>query len=230
MRVLGISTPAKYVSLSVSDISVENGILRQDLIAEFSSFGPKSEDLTVLAEQAFRASKTDINSVELISVVQGPGSYSGLRGGLAAAKSFAQVLNIPIVGVSALETMAGELINIEGTVAVVLDAVKDEYNFALFTVSGKKIRRLSEDAVLTKERLGEFLDKFKSPVYVASPFDDMKEFSKNGNILSVKVFARAVNAGRTGFEQYLAGKSENFLEMVPNYSHTPKLKEYKNEL
>lgn len=227
MRVLGISTPAKYVSFSVSDISVENGAVRQDIIAEFSSLVLKSEDLTALAEQVFSASKTDIKSAELIAVVSGPGSYSGLRGGLAAAKSFAQVLNVPIVGVSALETMAGELINIEGTVIAVLDAVKDEYNFALFAVSGQKISRMSEDSVVTKEKLGEFLDKFKGAVYVASPFDDIKELSINSNIISVKAYARAVNAGFAGFEKYAAGGSENFLEMVPDYSHTPKIREYK---
>ncbi|MFA5105004.1 MAG: tRNA (adenosine(37)-N6)-threonylcarbamoyltransferase complex dimerization subunit type 1 TsaB [Candidatus Margulisiibacteriota bacterium] len=227
MRVLGISTPAKYVSISIADISVESGAVRQNIIAEFSSFGSKSEDLTALAQEIFRVSKTDIKSIELISVVQGPGSYSGLRGGLAAAKSFAQALDIPIVGVSALETMAGELINIEGTIAVILDAVKDEYNFALFSVSGQKISRLSEDTVLTKEKLGGLLDNFKMPVCVASPYDDIKGLSGNGNIINVKTFARAVNAGLSGYEKFHAGKSGDVLKMVPDYSHTPKIKEYK---
>lgn len=227
MRVLGISTPAKYTSLSVAEISVEMGAVTQNIIAEFSSLGSKSEDLTALAEQVFNASKTDINSIELISVVRGPGSYSGLRGGLAAAKSFAQVLNVPIVGVSALETMGRELINIDGTVAVILDAVKDEYNFALFAVAGQKISRLSEDEVFTKEKLTVFLDKFGGAVYVASPFADISGISKNKNIVHVKTFARAVNAGLAGFEKYLTGKSEDLLEMVPDYSHTPKIREYK---
>lgn len=227
MRVLGISTPSKYVSFSVTDISSGNGGVRQNIIAEFSSLGSKSEDLTALAEQAFCASKTDIKSAELVSIVQGPGSYSGLRGGLAAAKSFAQALNIPIIGVSALEIMARELINTDGIVAAVLDAVKGEYNFALFAVSEKKISRLSGDSVLTKEKLGDFLDKFSGTIFVASPFDDIKDLSNNGNVIPVKAFARAVNAAVSGYEKYSAGINDDLLKMTPDYSHTPRIKEYK---
>ncbi len=227
MKVLSISTPAKYVSLSLSNVFEDCGTIGQTVLADFSSLSARSEDLTALAEQVFRASKTDIGGTQLISVVRGPGSYSGLRGGLAAAKSFAQVLGIPIIGVSTIETMARGLINLEGTVAVVLDAVKDEYNFGLFAVSRQKMSRLSEDTVLTKDNLRNFLDKFKGAVYVASPFDDIRELSGNANIIHIKTFARAVDAGLAGFEKYNGGKKEDFLTMVPDYSHTPKLKEYK---
>lgn len=226
MRILGISTPAKYLSICISDVEGDEPPFKSDIIAEFSSLGSKSEDLTALANQTFAAAKTDITSVELICAVTGPGSYSGLRGGLAAAKSFAQVLGIPIVGVSALEAMAGELSRVEGTVAAVLDAVKDEYNFALFSVSGGKVSRLSQDTVMTKTKLGEFFGGFKGTLYAASPFDDLKGISDNANVKNIKAFARASHACNAGFATYLSGKTDDYLKIVPDYSHAPKLKEY----
>lgn len=227
MKVFAISTPAKYVSLSMADISEDNGSVRQTVIADFSSFGARSEDLTLLAEQAFKASKTDIREADLISVVRGPGSYSGLRGGLAAAKSLSQVMEVPIIGVSALETVAVGLSHLEGTLAVVLDAVKDEYNFALFGMSKQKISRLSEDKVISRDNLGIFLGKFEGHIYVASPFDDLRDISGNPAILHIKTFPRALDAGILGFKEYIHGKKDDCISMVPEYSHTPKLKEYR---
>lgn len=227
MKVLGISTPAKYVSIAALDLAVENGILKKDLAAEFSSSLLRSEDITQLAKEVFDRSGTDINGIELIAVAQGPGSYSGLRGGLSAAKSFSQVLNIPIVGVSTLEAMAYEAVNVEGTLAVVLDAVKDEYNFALFTACGSRISRVSDDSVLSIKQLKDFLDRFSGPVYVVSPFDGISDISGNNKIIPIKAFASASSVACVGYFRYLSGQKDDPIRMVPNYSHMPNVREYK---
>ncbi len=226
MRVLAISTPSKYVSVSVADIEIVSGRLSHELIAEFSLRGARSEDLVSLMDRSFSASNTDLDSVGLVCVVQGPGSYSGLRGGLAAAKAIAQVRNIPIVGVSALEVIARELSYVEGTIAAVLDAVKDEYNLALFAASGGRISRLSEDTVMKKDALARFFDGFRDKVHVISPWGSMENVSVNDNMVHVKGFARAVNAGIAGFELYNNGGAADPMTMVPHYSHTPNIKEY----
>jgi tRNA threonylcarbamoyladenosine biosynthesis protein TsaB len=83
-----------------------------------------------------------------VAVAVGPGSYSGLRGGLAVAKTLAQTLKVPLAGISTLEAIAYNLINVEGTMAVILDAKADEYNFALFGASRGKLKRLTGDMVL----------------------------------------------------------------------------------
>jgi len=227
LRVLGISTPAKYVSIAILDLAVENGLLKKNIAAEFSSADLRSEDLTQLAKEVFDRSGTDMNGIELIAVAQGPGSYSGLRGGLSAAKSFSQVLNIPIVGVSTLEAMAYEAVNVEGTVAVVLDAVKDEYNFALFTACGSKVSRASEDSVLSTKQLKDLLDRFSGAVYVVSPFDGIENISKNDKIIHIKAFASASSVACAGYLGYLSGQKDDPIKMVPNYSHMPKVREYK---
>jgi len=227
LKVLGISTPAKYVSIAILDLAVENGLLRKTMTAEFSSANLRSEDLAQLAKEVFDRSGTDMNGIDLIAVAQGPGSYSGLRGGLSAAKSFSQVLNIPIVGVSTLEAMAYEAVNVEGTVAVVLDAVKDEYNFALFTACGSKISRASDDSVLSTKQLKDLLDKFSGAVYVVSPFDGIWDISKNEKTIPIKAFASASGVACAGYLGYLSGQKDDPIKMVPNYSHMPNVKEYK---
>src|SRR3989338_3960275 len=98
MKILGISTAGKIIDVGLID--------EDKILSEFSSSQLKSEDVVVLIEQIFCEANFEIKEIDAICVAEGPGSYSGLRGGLAAANSFSQVLNIPLVGVSTLEAIA----------------------------------------------------------------------------------------------------------------------------
>lgn len=86
----------------------------------------------------------------------GPGSFTGLRIGLAAVKGFAEVLNIPIAAVSTLEAVAaGE----SGDVIAVLDAGRKEFYVGEYS-GGKRVR----ESLLTAEEFVELLANNKAPV------------------------------------------------------------------
>lgn len=80
-----------------------------------------------------------------ISVTYGPGSFTGLRIGLAAARGYARVLGIPITGISTLYAGAHAFKNISKKIAVVIDARKNELYFACFDCSGSAPERLTDD-------------------------------------------------------------------------------------
>ena len=141
MNILGLSSATKIISIGLID---DERLLASTTIADL-----RAEKLLFYTQEA----EITPEQIEAIAVAQGPGSYSGLRGGLATAKTLAQTLNVPLVGVSTLEAIAYNLIDISGTIAVVLDAKSDDYNFALFGADQGKLKRITADMVLPLNQL-----------------------------------------------------------------------------
>lgn len=144
MKILGISSATNTISVGLVDGS--------KILAELTFSGKEAftENLIVYIKKIIDESKVKL---DCIAVTDGPGSYSGLRGGMATAKTLAQVLNLPVVGVSTLETIAYNHINSNGTYAAVIHAKRDEYNFALFGISNREIERLTDDIVISKDKI-----------------------------------------------------------------------------
>ncbi len=208
MKVLGISTAGRLTGAALIEETQQGAV---SVLCEYSSANARSEDVAAIIEKLFKDAGLDIKEVDAVAVVDGPGSYSGLRGGLAAAKSLAQVLDVPICGVSALEAAAYNLKNAEGTIAVVCDAVRDESNFALFSSDSVNIRRLSQDLPVPKTRVKELLGQIKGKLHILRGSDEHP-------------YAR--NAALIGLEKLKSGQKDDPLSLVPRYSHTPNIREY----
>src|SRR5579859_6495321 len=99
-------------------------------------------------------SKADVDA---FVVVSGPGSFTGLRVGLAAIKALAEILRKPIVPVSLLEVLAlasGR----QGKVSAVLDAGRGDVYFGLYEIMGKSVRVLGEQLLSKAEFLSAARD------------------------------------------------------------------------
>lgn len=196
MKVLGLSTATKIISFGLID---EDKVLLETTVA-----GMNAEKVLFYAKEAGLEPK----QIEGIAVAQGPGSYSGLRGGLATAKTLAQTLKVPLVGVSTLAAIAYNLVDSEGTLAVKLDAKRDEYNFALFAANNGQLKRLTDDLVITDKKIEEFLAKV------------------TGNLKLVdgqKYHPYGVNVAKLGLLKLKAGQKADPLKMKPEYSHQPNI-------
>lgn len=106
----------------------------------------------------------EISSVQLVVCSAGPGSFTGLRIGMATAKGIAAGLNIPLVSVPSLDAIAYRLRWASETVVPVLDARKKRLYTAAFR-NGEKIR---EDTDLDLKNLDGFLDDLK-PLVLTGP-------------------------------------------------------------
>ncbi len=90
-------------------------------------------------------SKVKFGDVGGMAVTLGPGSFTGLRIGMAAVKGYAYSLNIPISGISTLFAGSHYFSNIDQKVVVIVDARRDEFYFAKFDCSGDEPARLTDD-------------------------------------------------------------------------------------
>ncbi|MBI5698999.1 tRNA (adenosine(37)-N6)-threonylcarbamoyltransferase complex dimerization subunit type 1 TsaB [Candidatus Saganbacteria bacterium] len=203
MAVLGISSATKMISAGLAE---EGKILAEISVSGKEAF---TEDLMVFIDKLVKESGKKFGAV---AVTQGPGAYAGLRGGLAVAKTLSQALKLPLVGVSTLEAIAYNLADITCTAAVMTDARSDEYNFALFTSNGGIIDRLTDDLVLTKERIADLLSQVKGTLIEMA---NSKPWAGLVAILGEKKLAQ--------------GQLDDPLRLTPRYSHMPNIREWKKK-
>lgn len=84
-------------------------------------------------EEVFATAGWQASEIDLVVVAKGPGSYTGLRVGVTTAKTFAWTLDIPLVAVSTLETMAYPLRHYPGAIVPIIDARRGEVYSGLFS-------------------------------------------------------------------------------------------------
>ncbi|MFC1559915.1 tRNA (adenosine(37)-N6)-threonylcarbamoyltransferase complex dimerization subunit type 1 TsaB [Candidatus Margulisiibacteriota bacterium] len=228
MKCLGISTAGSVMSAAI----VTDG----DVSAEFSVSGgsARTEKLVPMVDAVLKKADLAISKIEGIAVVKGPGSYSGLRGGLAAAKSFAETLKVPIVGISTLEAIAYNFINSYGTIAVLVHACKDEYNIALFASNGKALKRLTDDLVVKFDRSVELFSQISGKLILAAEeklYNEILRKNKSSQLELAdpkNIIPWAVNAAKIGVMKFRSGEKEDHLTISPEYSHKPNIREYKS--
>lgn len=223
MKVLGITSAIGIVGAAVAE---EHGILAE---CSVSSSITQSEKLIILVEDVLKKTKIKINDIEAVAVTAGPGSYSGLRGGVAAAKGLVAALGVPIVSVSTLHAIAYNLINSKGTIAVSVNACRDDYNFALFGSDAGKLKRLTSDITVKIGKISEIFNSISGDIILAAD-EKLKGKISNVNVIFAEpknVVPWAVNVARIGIEKAKNKEFGDYLTMSPSYSHKPNIREFK---
>ena len=148
MKILGIET-----ALGFSEVALlEEG---KDLLPRTLADGTLySENVVKLMRTLLRASSMSLGELDGIAVSIGPGSFTGLRIGLSAAKGLAGSANRPLVGVSTLDALAGsvvysKMIETGCEFLAVIDAKRDDYYCASFYNDRGKPSRTSEPQIVT---------------------------------------------------------------------------------
>jgi tRNA threonylcarbamoyladenosine biosynthesis protein TsaB len=99
-------------------------------------------------ERAIRDAGTSLPEVELFAVASGPGSFTGVRVGLAAVKAWAEVYRRPVAAVSALEAMASQVSASERLTAGIADAHRGQLFAGLYERTESGLRRRGDDVVM----------------------------------------------------------------------------------
>ena len=123
-----------------------------------------SRTLLPMAEGLLRNLDRSVKDLDLAAVAHGPGSFTGLRIGMAEVKGLCWALDIPAVGVSTLEAMAFGGPDAEGAMlCCAMDARRGQVYNALFRVRDGKPRRLTEDRAISVPELQEEMFSYKTP-------------------------------------------------------------------
>ena len=117
-----------------------------------------SKTLLPMVEDMLKTCGTRLDDVDVIAVAAGPGSFTGLRIGVSAAKGLAWALDKPCAKVSTLEAMAWNLAVLPGRICPVMDARRHQVYNACFVSDGEKLTRLTPDRAISLAELGEELE------------------------------------------------------------------------
>ena len=158
MRILAFETSAKAASVALME---DHKLLGES----YQNTGlTHSQTLMVMAEDLLKTSGLTPQQVEAVAVAAGPGSFTGVRIGVAAAKGFAWGAEIPCYGVSTLEAMARNLSVYDGYVLPVMDARRNQVYTALFHAEKGVYERVREDRAISLQELEEDMKNITEPV------------------------------------------------------------------
>ncbi len=175
-----------------------------------------------------------IRDIDAFGIVAGPGSFTGLRIGMATVKGFAQAMNKPVVPISTLEALAYNLPYASGVVCPILDAQRSQVYTGMFRFDeqGQMIREL-EDSVMDVDELISILENFSDDrIYLLG--DGVPRFYEviADKVPVVKVLPhlsmnRASSAGMLAVERALKGEVQDYKAVEPIYIRPSYAEEHK---
>jgi len=157
MKILALETSAKACSAAVT----ENGRV---IASAFQCTGlTHSRTLMPMVENMLRNADLTPADCDVIAVANGPGSFTGIRIGIAAAKGLAFALDKPAVGVSTIEAMALSCAGMNGLIICAMDARRQQIYNALFRAENGTLTRLSPDRPIALSELAEEIKQYEIP-------------------------------------------------------------------
>lgn len=160
MRILAFETSAKAASVAL----LQDGLLLGEYVQ--NSGQTHSRTVMQMAQDLLKNCDLTAKDVDAVACAAGPGSFTGVRIGLAAAKGFAWGRELPLIGVSTLEAMARNVAIADGIYCAAMDARRNQVYTAVFQLDNGVFRRLMDDSAISVEALGEFLRSLDGPKYL----------------------------------------------------------------
>ena len=182
-----------------------------------------SQTLMVMAEDLMKQCGKAPADVTHVAVAAGPGSFTGVRIGVAAAKGFAWGRELPLCGVSTLQAMALTLGVWEGTVCCVMDARRNQVYNALFRAEGGSITRIREDRAISLEELGEELREISGTIYLVGDGSELTHRTLKGTVPNLALppehrrHQRASGVALAAVKQIEGGGPCDAASLTPNY-------------
>lgn len=153
MLILGIDTSTNVGTVAIySDVKGTLGEISVNINKTHS------ENIMVMIDELFKLTNTTINDIDKIAVSIGPGSFTGIRIGVAVAKGLASATNCKIVGVNELDIIAGNSTSNECEICSIIDARKERGYYCTFKYENGILKQLEDYKV---GELREFLETRK---------------------------------------------------------------------
>lgn len=181
-----------------------------------------SETMLPMIEQMLKNLSLTVGDVDIFAVTEGPGSFTGVRIGVATMKGLAFGSGKPCVGVSTLEALAENLEGFDGLIVPVMDARRQQVYTSIFSAG----ERLMPDSLLPLSELCAELLKYELPIYlVGDGYDLAARFISSderlaGRLRTTPAALRphsAVSAALLAGEKFASGEYVSDRELRPLY-------------
>ncbi|MGV9003108.1 tRNA (adenosine(37)-N6)-threonylcarbamoyltransferase complex dimerization subunit type 1 TsaB [Flavobacterium sp.] len=207
---LNIETATKNCSVSLAKDGIT--IMTKEIAEEGYSH---AEKLHVFIEEILRETQTTFRDLKAVAVSKGPGSYTGLRIGVSAAKGICYALDIPLISVDTLQVLAQQVKIDEGIIIPMIDARRMEVYSAVFDKNFAKVVEVQAE-VLTSESYGDIEED-------AYFIGDCQEKCKtvltkpNFHFVSSSIFPSSTEMSALSYKKFLKQEFEDVAYFEPFY-------------
>ncbi len=215
MKNLAVDTSSKICAVAIlednnkiDEISLDNGKTH-------------SENLMPILKEVLERNNLKLSDFNLISVSVGPGSFTGIRIGIASIKPLAEVYNLPVASVTSLESLARNVENVESdtTIISLIDARNNQVYAGVFDNDyNLKEEEIAEDIEVVLKKA----EKFRKIVFVGDGAVLHKDLISERLVNNEIKFTdnneqSAVNTGKIGYKKYLNKDLKNADTILPIY-------------
>lgn len=217
MNILAIDTTSSAVSAAVANDEKLLGVyMCNDKMTHLQKLMPMIDNLIKNCEM-------EINDITHIAVSEGPGSFTGIRIGVSAAKALAQVNDIPVISVPALKALAYNIPFFQGLVCPVFDARRQQVYGAVYRWQNKKCNEfLAPGAYDASELLSE-IEGDEKVIFLGDGADAyrdviIKELGKKAEFAPSHLkLQNAASVAMLAYEMILEGKEKHYADVKPVY-------------
>lgn len=209
--ILAIETASTNCSVALSK-NGENMAIKEDKSLNYSH----AEMLHQFIEEVLAQSHLSINDLSAIAVSKGPGSYTGLRIGVSAAKGLCFALDIPLIAISTLEVLALQVTSPNTYIVPMLDARRMEAYTAIYNSNFDLVRDVKAE-ILDKHSFEAVLAHQKT-LFIGSAASKLDTVISNANAVFISdALPSAKDIGMLAFKQLEAGNTEDVAYFEPFY-------------
>ncbi len=209
--VLCLETATTNCSVAIA-INGELKAIREENKQKFSH----AEKLHVFIEEVLKEANIDKKQLDAIAVGKGPGSYTGLRIGVSAAKGLCFALDIPLYSILTLETLIQQIENENCYFIPLLDARRMEVYSAVFNDQKKQIRDTKAE-ILNEDSFKEYLDQHKT-IFVGDGASKFEAICTHKNAVFINdIYPSAAAMGQLAEAKNKISDIENVAYFEPFY-------------
>ena len=209
--ILNIETSTKNCSVSIAKDG-EVVSLREINNGAYSH----AEMLHPLIVEVLKETKLTIEELSAIALGKGPGSYTGLRIGVSAAKGLCFTHNIPLLAINSLEILAFACVSENGIIIPMTDARRMEVYSAVFNHHYQLVRK-TEAEIITKDSFLEYLEE-GSVYFLGDGAEKCKEIISHKNAFFIdEKFPSAKEMAQISYDKYKKNDIEDLAYFEPFY-------------
>jgi len=209
--ILSIETSTTNCSVSLS----RKGkllIAKEDYDKNYSH----AERLHLYIDDVLKQAQVSVNEIDAVAISKGPGSYTGLRIGVSAAKGLCFALNKPLISIPTLESLAHQVTSNDGVIVSMLDARRLEVYAAIFDSNYEQIRETKAE-VLNELSFSSYLENGKV-YFIGNGVEKSKNLIVHQNALFIDDKLPSANEmGGIAFNKYKISDFEDVAYFEPYY-------------
>lgn len=196
MNVLAIDTSTKVCSVAIA--KDDNVIYEDHNLSEKEH----SQTLMPMVKKSFETTGLKLDDMNLLSCAVGPGSFTGIRIGIATIKAFSDAKNIPVVGINSLEALAYTVVMKKGyedcKILSLINAKNNYAYFAVYRIHNKNFSVYKNPDVMSISDVIEFLN-FQEKVYIIGDID----MSKIETLIDAKISKEMAQGRQIAEHEYI---------------------------